>query len=233
MRTIGARVADARSRMDSVPAASAAVRASWTPASVNGTSPRWSAARRSGSVSTSSTSWPIAANPTALTRPTYPAPTTAIDRRDVARGSTIRPSVARDDAPSDGAHGAHRRPAQWDRRRAAASGRAPVGAQGMAPDGEHVPRSTRDRGAAGRCRPAAADLGRDGGPQRRGRAASGARQHRRPDVPRGRGRRDGRRVHRRIARHPAQLWRADRPLGDGPGHGGVQRLEQGARPRHR
>ena len=101
MRTIGARVADARSRIDSDPASSADVSASWTPCSENGTSPRRRAARRSGSVSTSSTAWPIAANPTALTSPTYPAPTTAIERRDAARGSTIRPSVAWGAAPAD------------------------------------------------------------------------------------------------------------------------------------
>ena len=60
----------------------------------------------------------------------------------------VTPGKACGDAPSD-AHGAHPRPAQCDRRRAAADGSPPVGAQGMAPDGEHLPRSTRDRVAAG------------------------------------------------------------------------------------
>ncbi len=58
MRTISAVVFAARSRIVRSPDASAALSASWTPRSVNGTRPRRSASRRSGSVSTSSTGVP-------------------------------------------------------------------------------------------------------------------------------------------------------------------------------
>ena len=60
------------------PAACWVAYASGSPGSWNGIRPSTSAARRSGSCSTSTTSRPCSARPTAVAIPTYPAPTTAV-----------------------------------------------------------------------------------------------------------------------------------------------------------